>query len=90
METFHYQPDPLAEDEKCKRLYDMNIDYGKSIEVIDEHNFRYVMDLLEMWNDSGKDGGFDWWIYELYDEGCTDELGLFFDIEEIDRHKFLN
>ena len=61
----------------------MNRDYGEFFEVIDEYNFTYVMDLLEMWNDRNTYGGFDWWIYELYYEGCTDELGLFYDIDEL-------
>ena len=43
-----------------------------------------------MWDDKGKDGGFNWWVFDLYDEGCTDELGLFYCIEEIERCKFLN
>ena len=90
MNHFHYQTDPLTEEERCKILYEMNRDYGKFIEVIDECNFAYFMDPLEMERDKDKDGGVNWWIYELYDEGCADELGLFYDIEEIDRHKFLN
>ena len=43
-----------------------------------------------MWNDKDKDGGLNWWVYELNDVGCTDELGLFYDIEEVDRQIFLN
>ena len=55
---------------------------------MDEYQFKYVMDFNEMWNDKDKEDGFDWWIYELYDEACTDELRLFYDIEVFDRHNF--
>ena len=49
------------------------------------------MDLEEMWNDKDKEGGYKYWVYEdLYDEMCNDEIGLFYDIEEIDRYKFLD
>ena len=89
METFQDQTDPLTEEEKFKRLHGMNRDPGKFVEVIDEYNFKYVMDLFEMWSDGTKDGGFNWWIYEVYDEGCTDELGLLYDIEKIDKHNNL-
>ena len=41
-----------------------------------------------MWDDKDTEGGFDWRIHELCDEGCTDELGLFYDVEVTDRHNF--
>ena len=55
--------------------------YGKFIEYIDDYQFKYVMDLEEMWNDRLKEGGINYWIYEdLHDEG-----GIYYDIEEFDR-----
>ena len=49
------------------------------------------MDFEEIWNDRLKNGGYNYWIHEdLYDEMCNDEIGLFYEIEEFDRHKFLD
>ena len=75
--------EPLTEEGKQKELDNMKRYYGKSFEYIDEYQFKYVMDLKEVWNDNDKKGGFNLCIYDLYDEGCYDE-GLFYYIEEID------
>ena len=42
-------------------------------------------------NNRLKEGGYDYGIYkDLYDEMCNDGIGLFYDIEEFDRYKFLD
>ena len=89
IEFIHYYPDNPDRQEEHKREIKEN--YSKFFEYIDDYQFKYVMDLEEMWNDRSKEGGYDYWIYEdLYDGMCNDEIGLFYDIEEFDRHKFLD
>ena len=65
IEFLHYYP---SRREESKR--EIKQKYGKFFECIDDYQFKYVMDLEDMWNDRLKDGGYDYWIYEdLYDEG---------------------
>ena len=85
IEFIHYYPDHPDMREEGRRKIKQN--YGKFFEYIDDYQFKYVVDLEEMWNDRLKEGGYDYWIYEgLYDEMCNDEIGLFYDIEEFDRN----
>ena len=67
MTAFHYTSGPLTDEEKRQRFDKMHREYGKFYKVIDEYSYEYVMDLDEMWNDKDKDGGFAWWVYNLYD-----------------------
>ena len=79
----HYQNNPDRREENRREIKQ---NYGNFFEYIDDYQFKYVMDLEEMWNDRSKEGGYDYWFYEdLYDEG-----GIIHDIEEIDRYKFLH
>ena len=88
IEFIHYPNNPDRREENRREIKQ---NYGKFFEYIDDYQFKYVMDLDEMWNDTLKEGGYDYWIYEdLYDEMCNDEKGLCYDIEEFDRHKFLD
>ena len=82
-EFIHYNSDNPDRMEENRREIKQN--YGKFFEYIDDYQFKYVMDLEEMWNNRLKEGGYDYWIYEdLYDAG-----GMLYDIEKIDRYAFL-
>ena len=82
IEFIHYYPN-IRE----KNIQEIKQNYSKFIEYIDDYQFKYVMDLEEMWNNKDKEGGYNYWIYEdLYDEMCNDEKGLFYEIEEFERY----
>ena len=96
METFCYGDHELSEEIKKREFDNLKKDYGEFFEVIDECNYKYVMDFFEMWKDRDKKHengysllGFNKLVYDTYDQFCTDEIGIFYEIEEFERYKFL-
>ena len=86
METFYYGDYELSEEKKKTEIDDINKDYGKYFELIDECSYKYVMDLFEIWEDRHKTHengygllGFDKLVYDIYDEDYNDEVKLLYD-----------
>ena len=93
MDTFYFEDNELSEDRKEQAFNWIKEEYGHFFEVIDECNYKYVMDLFEMWNDrhkTGEDGygllGFDKLVYDTHDQYCSDTTGIFYDIEEFNKY----
>ena len=83
----------MSEEIKQREFDNLKKDYGKFFEVIDECNYKHVMDFFEMWNDRHKTGeegygllGFDKLVYDIHDQFCTDKTGIFYEIEEIQEY----